>query len=259
MSLMRTALLSTRCLAWALLALQQSACTMSPRGPELHAAWLAAPLPAQPSGDCVPQWHPQLLPGKSPTRYSFEPGHGAVSAQANASASLLRYSLRIEPSHLGSLSFSWKFSELLLQADLRQRGSADSAARVVLAFDGDTARLPARTRALFDAAAAVTGEAPPYATLMYVWDARAPVGEVIVSTRTDRIRKIVVESGAVPLHQWRSFQRDIVADFRAAYGEAPGALVGIALMTDADNTAGRAAAWYGPVCLQPPRAGGGRG
>jgi hypothetical protein len=31
------------------------------------------------------------------------------------------------------------------------------------------------------------------------------------------------------------------------FGEAPGALVGMAIMTDSDNTRSRAKAWYGPV------------
>lgn len=256
---MTTPPLPVKLVACALLALPLLACTGLPTDPAPDAALLAAPQPAQPGGDCVPQWRAHRLPGKMPTRYASDPANGGVSAHASASASLLRHAVRVEPPDLGEISFSWKLSELMLQADLRQRETADSAARIVLAFDGDMARLPARTQALFEVAAAVTGESPPYATLMYVWDARAPVGEVIVSTRTDRIRKIVVESGAVPLHQWRTYRRDVVADFRAAYGEAPGALVGIALMTDADNTAGRAAAWYGPVCLLAPPAGGGRG
>ena len=44
-------------------------------------------------------------------------------------------------------------------------------------------------------AEALTGERPPYATLVYVWDATAPVGTVIINPRSDRIRKIVVDSG----------------------------------------------------------------
>lgn len=204
---------------------------------------------------CVPRWRPQRLPGKIETRYTLEAGNRSVRAQAAASASLLRHALRVEPAELGALAFSWKVPALTPGADVRQRHTEDAAARLVLAFEGDAARLSARNQALFELAAAVTGERPPFATLMYVWDASAPVGEVITNPRTDRIRKIVLESGSAHLNQWRSYRRDIAADFQAAYGEPPGALVAVALMTDADNTGGEALAWYGPVCLEPaPRA-----
>ena len=50
---------------------------------------------------------------------------------------------------------------------------------------------------------------------------------MITSPRTDRIRKLVVESGAKQLDQWLDYERDIRADYERAFGEAPGALVGI--------------------------------
>ena len=62
-------------------------------------------------------------------------------------------------------------------------------------------------------------------------------------------RKLVLESGPQHLGRWLDYERDIKADFEMAFGEAPGALVGIGIMTDTDNTRGQALAWYGPVAL----------
>ncbi|MBM3398271.1 MAG: DUF3047 domain-containing protein, partial [Betaproteobacteria bacterium] len=67
--------------------------------------------------------------------------------------------------------------------------------------------------------------------------------------RTDRIRKLAVESGDARLDQWLSYTRNIRADFEKAFGEAPGALLGVALMTDTDNTRSTTRAWYGNVRL----------
>jgi hypothetical protein len=89
----------------------------------------------------------------------------------------------------------------------------------------------------------------PYATLMYVWSSKRPEGTVIVNPRTDRIRKLVVQSGPARLGDWLTYQRDIQADYTKAFGEPPGALVGIGIMTDSDNTGSIARAWYGPVSL----------
>jgi len=127
----------------------------------------------------------------------------------------------------------------------------DAVARVIFAFDGDRSRLSARNRAMFDLARALTGEEPPYATLMYVWETRKPVDTVVVNPRSDRIRKLVVDSGPAHLGAWRAHQRDLAADFERAFGEKPGTLVAIGKMTDADNTQARAEAWYGPIELMP--------
>lgn len=198
------------------------------------------------------QWAAVALPGKRTTLYrpELKDGRPAIAAVADGSASLWRRSLRVEPQALSSVEFSWWVNSLIEGASVEQPESDDAPARVVLAFDGDHGRLSARNQAMFELARLVGGEAPPYATLMYVWDARAAVESVVVSRRSDRIRKIVVESGPVHVRRWRSYKRDVAADFRRAFGEEPGALIGVALMTDADNTRSQAEAWYGEVLLR---------
>lgn len=209
------------------------------------------------SAQCVPAWHPHALPGKRPTRYDVgsEAGDAVVRARADRSASMLRFPWRVEPAALSTLHFSWRVSSLIAGADISRRDAEDAPVRVVLAFDGDHEALPPREQALFELMQMLTGERPPYATLMYAWDTRAPQESVVVHPRSDRIRTIVVDSGPDQLARWREHRRDIVADYRRAFGEAPGALVGLALMTDADNTGSATVAWYGAVCLAAPVSG----
>ena len=150
---------------------------------------------------------------------------------------------------LGEVSFSWWVQDIIANANVAQAHLEDAPARVMFAFGGDIQTLPARTRMLFDLAEALTGDRPPFATLIYVWDATAPVGSVIVNPRSDRIRKIVVDSGPTEVRRWRNHRRDLAADFRLAFGEVPGPLTAIALMTDSDNTQSSALTWYGEVAL----------
>jgi len=145
--------------------------------------------------------------------------------------------------------FSWRIAATIAGADLRQAETADSPVRVAFAFAGDVSTLPARTRMQFHLAEALTGEMPPYATLMYVWDNHAEIDSVLTGPRSDRVRNLVLESGPAHVGQWRSYRRPLAADFRRAFGEAPGPLVALAIMTDADNTGGRAEAWYGDIVL----------
>lgn len=198
-----------------------------------------------------PDWHEVRLPGKTPTRYLSEhkAGRAAVAAQAEGSASLWRKRVDIAPQRLSDVSFSWWVGALIDDADVAQADRGDAVARVLFGFDGDTSRLPLRTRLQFELAHTLTGEAPPYATLAYVWDTRAPLDSVIVSPRSDRMRKIVLDSGRSQLGRWRDHRRHLARDFKRAFGEDPGPLRSIALMTDADNTRSAARAWYGPVRL----------
>lgn len=207
----------------------------------------SAPAERQTAADG--DWQEVLIPGKRSTDYTWElfDGRRALAARSEGSASMMRRKVNVASDELGSVSFSWQVTELMADAHVGYSDAEDAPARLLLAFGGDVAALPARTRMMFELAQALTGEAPPYATLMYVWDAKAPVGSVIVNPRTDRIRKIVVDSGPAELKRWREHRRDVAADFRRAFGEEPGPLVAVAVMTDSDNTRSKSRAWYGPV------------
>jgi hypothetical protein len=206
---------------------------------------------ATPPGDAARDWHEVRLPGKALTRYHWEHkgGRRALAAQAERSASMWRRQVDVPPARLGEVSFSWWVDQLIAGASVAHAEREDAPARVLFGFGGDLARLSPRNRLMFDLAQALTGEAPPFATLMYVWETEAPVGSLIVNPRTDRVRKIVLDSGAAQLGRWRDHRRDLGADFRHAFGEEPGPLQSVALMTDADNTRSAARAWYGPVRL----------
>lgn len=196
-------------------------------------------------------WQHWPLPGKQATDYSpvLVGGRVALEVRANSSASLMRRPLNLAAPDLGSIRFSWKVPALMPQADLAQRDKADAVVRVVLTFEGDRSRLSARDHMLSELALLMTGEPMPYATLMYVWCPTRATGSVIVNPRTDRIRKLVVESGTARLNQWLDYERDIRADFRLVFGEEPGRLLNVAVMSDGDNTRSTFRAWYGPVLV----------
>lgn len=197
------------------------------------------------------RWTPVLLPAKLRTAFQLEKHDQRIAVQADAqsSASMLRQKLNVPPDQLGRLQFQWQIDSLIAQADMGDRDSEDSPVRLILAFEGDRSRFSAKNAMLSDLTEALTGEPLPYATLMYVWCNHRPVESVIVNPRTDRVRKLVMESGAAHIKQWRQYERNVRADFEKAFGEPPGALVGIAIMTDTDNTRSHAKAWYGDIRL----------
>jgi hypothetical protein len=86
---------------------------------------------------------------------------------------------------------------------------------------------------------------------MYVWSGVHPVGMVIPNPRTRRIEMIVASSGAAEVGKWQTLKRNLLQDFQRAFGERPGRLTAVGVLTDTDNTGTSAEAWYGDIRFLP--------
>ena len=137
---------------------------------------------------------------------------------------------------------------------MKTKAGDDYAARIYVLFDYDAGRLSLIDRLKMQLAQSLHGAQIPTAALNYVWDNRYPVGTIQPNAYTDRARLVVVESGSANAGQWVTETRDVAQDFRAAFGEDPPDVIGIALATDTDNTGETATAWYGDIEFLPPRA-----
>ncbi len=211
------------------------------------AAAQAAHAQLLPSG-----WEPWVLhPSKAKTRYRLEKLDSgmAMRADADSSASGLVCALKIDPARRPFLEWRWRVDSLIAGADNTDRYAEDAPVRIVLAFEGDKSALPLRDRLFLEQSRIFSGNELPYATLMYIWENNKPVGTVIQNPHTGRVRKIVVASGPIGVRQWQSFRRNIIEDFKLAYGHAPGKLLGVAILTDTDNTKEKVTAWYGDIKL----------
>jgi hypothetical protein len=186
---------------------------------------------------------------KKPTEYSLVDDFGrvVVKASARASASGLVHPVKLDPSRSPLLSWRWKVDELIPGADNRQKHAEDSPVRVVVSFAGDNDSLPLEERVFFDHVRLLTGQQLPYATLMYIWENRVPRDSVIPNPHTSRIKMIVAESGRDGLGAWQKVTRNVVEDFKRAFGEAPGEITGVGIMTDTDNTGENVHAYYGDI------------
>ena len=223
--------------------------------PSVEAAPLPAPFSAGKAGAGLPPgWEPiRLSSRKTPTSYTLGEDDGVVVLHATATAAasglaqFTGFDIRSAP--IGE--WRWKASALIEGADNRLAAKEDAPARLVFAFDGDKARLPLVERAVFYVTEKLSGRQLPYALLQYVWARRLPVGTVIEHPYTRRVRMIVVASGAAGVGRWQSYTRNLYDDYRHAFGEEPGDLTGIGVLTDTDNTGESVEAWYGDIRLRP--------
>lgn len=221
----------------------------------IEAAPLPAPFSAGRPGAGLPQgWEPVILTNrKKPTSYALDDVDGIVVLHASAVgaasglAQFTKFDIRAAP----VVTWRWKADALVEGADNRIAAQEDSPVRLLFAFDGDKSGLPFVERTIFYLTEKLSGRALPYALLQYVWAEAIPVGTVIEHPYTSRVRMLVVASGHDGVGKWQSQSRNVFDDFRLAFGEEPGDLVGIGVLTDTDNTGGAVEAWYGDIRFGP--------
>ena len=169
--------------------------------------------------------------------------HGAADRSASAYVAFLKPKAAVP----AALSWRWKTDALVPGADNRDKSREDAPLRVIVAFDGDPATLPEAEQKRFKRAKNLSGRDLPYAMLMYIWSDQVAVESLIPSAHTSQLKMLVVASGASGLGQWKSVRRNIAEDYRRAYGAEPGRVLGVAVMTDTDNTGAKAVGQYSDI------------
>lgn len=205
-----------------------------------------------PAGGLPQGWTPMVIfKHKNRTDYRLvaEQDRTVLRAYSSNASSGLMQRVSIDPQEQPLLRWQWKIGALGEQIAHAQELMEDTPARIILGFDGDKESLSFSEQILFETAKLVTGHDFPYATLMYEWHGKEQAGTIRHSKRSSRIRHVVVENGTDNIGKWRDFERNIIEDFERAYGEKPGRLIGVGILTDSDFTGESVETWYGDIRL----------
>lgn len=212
---------------------------------------LVTPFSAAKPGTALPPGWEVLSLGstKTPTVYKFvdDGGQIVLSARAEAAASGLNQRVKIDINSAPFIQFRWKIAGLIEGADNRVASKEDSPVRIVLGFEGDKSKLSLGEKTKSLLAKGATGKELPYAQLIYVWANQYPVGTVIANPHTKRVEMVVAVSGAAEVGKWVTLSRNVVEDFKRAFGEDPGLMTDVGILTDTDNTGATVDAWYGDI------------
>jgi hypothetical protein len=181
-------------------------------------------------------------------------GRRIVRAEANDSYANVLHAVNADVGAVPILRFSWRVDRFPSGSDLTTKKGDDLAAKVCVLFDEPLDRLSFVDRAKVRLGRALFDPQLPAATLCYAWDRTLPVGRWIDNAYTDRVRMLVLRSGANGEHgRWFDERRDLRADFLSAFrAEAASGLprvAAVAFATDADNTHSRALALFGDISL----------
>lgn len=227
-------------------------------GDEIQVSDKVTMFSAGPAGGLPQGWIPMVIfKQKKRTQYELVPEQDktVMRAFADSASSGLMQHVNIDTHAQPWLHWRWKIDKLGTKFIQATESKEDTPARIILGFDGDKDTLPFSEQILFETARIITGYDFPYATLMYEWHSNSPVETIVQSKRSSRIRALIVENGPEHVGKWREFSRNVVEDFEKAYGEKPGKLIGIGILTDSDNIGETVETWYGDMRLLRDRDG----
>lgn len=208
---------------------------------------------AQPGAGPPAGWQPLTfprIPRHTDYRLVADDGSTVVRADADASASGLIRRIEVDPGRQPLLAWRWKIGGAVAKADATRKEGDDYAARIYVAFKYDPGRVSWFNRAKYALIRLIYGEYPPHAGINYVWDNRLAPETVLPNAYTDRVRMIVVRSGDAAANRWLAEERNVLEDYRRAFGEEPPPVAGVAIMTDTDDTGSKATAWYGDIVFR---------
>ena len=177
-------------------------------------------------------------------------GGSILKAHAKASASGLAWEKEFDPHCLTEISWQWKISNVLPLGDVTRKAGDDVPARVFIMFPYDPEQAKIFTRIVYGIYKLLYGEYPPGKAIGYIWANRLPMGEVVESAYTARLKLFALKSGDELAGSWSEERRNIPADFRTAFPSEPlPRRARVAIMVDSDNTQGEAHSCFDAISL----------
>lgn len=173
-------------------------------------------------------WKTKIFSGRTIYTLQNDNDRIVLFAQSNASASGLYREIAIDLTETPILNWSWKIDNILTGNDEQTRSGDDYPARIYVIFSDGL--MFWRTHAI-----------------NYVWSNNQPVGSSWPNAFTHHAGMIAIASGTDNIKQWVSYSRNVLADYRQFFGDEPGNVKVVAIMTDTDNTGATATAWYGDI------------
>ena len=133
------------------------------------------------------------------------------------------------PKKLQQLRWRWRVRTLPSGADERKAEKHDAAAQVYVIFDN---RYWPRV-------------------IKFIWSASLPVGTRFTNPLYDRGRVVVLRSGPLDKATWYDERVNFYAEYKKFFGNEPGEVQGIGILTSSDSTKSAAAADYDDFVLLP--------
>ncbi len=174
-------------------------------------------------------WETKSFTGETIYKLVDLGGEMVLKAESNGTASGLVRTMKIDLSKTPFLNWSWRVENTFGNVDEKKKNGDDYPARIYVLIGGGL--LFWRTRAL-----------------NYVWASSSPVDNVWPNAFAGtNVMMIAIQSGKDQVGEWQRQKRNVKDDLQKIFLKEFTQIDAIALMTDADNTRGRAIAYFGDI------------
>jgi len=169
-------------------------------------------------------WQEKIFHGKVNYQIVEEDGHRFLRAETEGNASALIYWQDIDPNIYSKIRWRWKIQKVLEKGHAGEKSGDDYPARIYIIFDS---WLPNFAR-----------------SINYIWASKVDREALVVSPYYSRSIMLAVKSGNAAAGNWVVEERDLIADYKRAFGGKIPMIKAIAIMSDGDDTGESATAWY---------------
>lgn len=141
------------------------------------------------------------------------------------------------------IRWRWKVSNVYIKGNALEKAGDDYPMRIYVMFRYDPRDPHVKKKFKYGLAKLLYGEYPPYASLNYIWANREHQQQFIPNPFAKETMMIPLQSGSERVGRWVEEERNILEDYREAFGEDPPAKAGLAFMNDSDNTGESSESW----------------
>jgi len=175
--------------------------------------------------------------GVPPTRYS-RAGKGIIKAESVGSRASLYKEVREKEKDLPVLSWKWKISNVVRSAVETKKDRFDAAARVMVVFGSDRG------------SKVLAGTEPSGFRIEYIWASHLPRGHVFDHPGEKYCKVFVLESGERKSGEWVFEKRNLLTDYKKAFGTEPRGVLAIGIQTDTDHSNEMVTTYYSVPVLR---------
>ena len=170
----------------------------------------------------VPEgWERSVNAGEPDLQLVQDDGKQALRMRSDQASFSLQKKIHISLQASPFLVWDWKVTELPKGGDFRHSDSDDQAAQLIIAFSSSR-------------------------FLSYIWDSTAPKGTIASASAPlfKKIFAVVMQSGPQGLGTWITERRNLIDDYKQAYGEEPKVIEGVRIQINCQHTQSRAESYW---------------
>jgi hypothetical protein len=187
----------------------------------------------------------------TPTSYQVVKYRGkyVLKTEGIGTCSSLFREVKAELKDYPVISWRWKISNVIRQAIETRKDRNDSAARVIIIFKTRPEEITLWYGLEYLVRRALRKNEPVGPRIEYIWGNRIEKGRILDNPSVKYSRVIVLETGEGKANRWIWEKRNLVEDYKAAFGTDPEGILALGIQTDTDQSNEGVTAYYGEIFL----------